>query len=269
MRKTKLAPTKSNPNPSTIKSIIENAYKMGGVLYATVPLTQMSVDFDYQRPLCSYANIRANWDIRKCDPLLLSYRDGKLWVVDGDNRREAAFGLVDSLPCKILTGLTKTEEAFYFAHQNDNVVKLSTIDKFLALLVSGDPAAHLLKNICEKRNIAIKYAAATTTGVLRALSRSLEIINAGEVKALEWCFDVIQSGGWHNVRGGYGDRLIAALYNLRMKYADEADVLFGAVAGFMLNETPESFEAKARLEFMGYGTISAMTSYLDKQIKMG
>ena len=63
--------------------------KTVGKRIASVPVSLLCTDFEYQRGTDSktiHALIR-EWDITKCSFLLISYRDGKFYVVDGQHRR--------------------------------------------------------------------------------------------------------------------------------------------------------------------------------------
>lgn len=87
--------------------------------------------------------IKAEFDPYKVNPVTVSLRDGKYYIIDGQHTAVALYELNDSNPhcfiqCKILTGLTREEEAKLFIGMNINIQTLKTPDKIWALFISGD-----------------------------------------------------------------------------------------------------------------------------------
>jgi hypothetical protein len=102
--------------------------------------------------------IANNWDEKKFVPIIVSYRDGIYWIVDGMHRTSAKkikFGSDALIMCKILTGLTFEQEALLFAHQDDGERTLSSIIKFNALILGKDETALKIKDILEEHNFVI------------------------------------------------------------------------------------------------------------------
>ena len=124
------------------KSVLTNAINFGKVKAGYVPATVLFTDGDYQRkPQSKIRKIAANWDNDKCGFLTVNYRDdvGKFAIIDGQNRFTAArIANVDYLPCHILNGVSKEEEAKFFANQDENKTRVTPFDKFRAELYYGD-----------------------------------------------------------------------------------------------------------------------------------
>jgi hypothetical protein len=81
-------------------------------------------------------------------PIRVSVRDGKFYVFDGQHRVNAMKILKEThIMCELHHGLTFEDEAWLFAHQNDNEVDVSPIWKFNALVKSGDADAVLMESI--------------------------------------------------------------------------------------------------------------------------
>lgn len=94
---------------------------------------------------------------REYDPdifgiILVSYRDGEYWIVDGQHRVEVARRKgVSTVWCQVLDGLTYEQEAIKFYLLNDSRSRLNSNNKFHAKVESGD------KEACEIVEIINSY----------------------------------------------------------------------------------------------------------------
>lgn len=114
-----------------------------------IPPAELAIDATYQRSIQtarSQALIRRiaqhwNWDL--CQPLVVSRRDGNLFVIDGQHRLEAARLRSDilQLPCVVVEYSSAVDEAANFVHLNQQRRALSRIDVFKAAQASEDPQA--------------------------------------------------------------------------------------------------------------------------------
>ena len=100
----------------------------------------------YQRTLDEkvVAKLVRCWDRMLMEPIVVSYRDGKYYVIDGQHRVAALrilFQDKDTLvPCIVHTGLTKQDEAALFYKLDRSRRKLSYAQSISALLKSGESA---------------------------------------------------------------------------------------------------------------------------------
>lgn len=100
--------------------------------------------------------LRTNFNMKKLNPLLVSYRDGVLLVLDGGHRLEIAIELgIPFLPVKVLEGLTIEEEATLFATQDDQKVTVKAAQKFKAGLVAKDQIASTIYAICDSYGLTV------------------------------------------------------------------------------------------------------------------
>ena len=79
------------------------------------------------------------WD--KYDPISVSFRDGKYWVIDGQHRLYAIkknAGKDVVVICRVYYGLTEVEEAEMFLRKGITQKKLSINDMFKVLHKTGD-----------------------------------------------------------------------------------------------------------------------------------
>jgi len=109
----------------------------------------LEVDDTYQRSIEGgpskklIIKIAENWDWRLCLPLLVSRRAGKLFVIDGQHRKEAAElrGDIPHLPVVIFDFDDPKAEAELFIAANRSRRAMSPLDDFHAAVVAGDPKA--------------------------------------------------------------------------------------------------------------------------------
>lgn len=98
----------------------------------------------YQRPQDAtfwraVDKIVKHFDVAKLEPIIVSERDGCLWVVDGQHRVEALKIMGDEFIFGILLkGLSYEEEAERFRFQNKARRKVATLQMFLAGIEAKD-----------------------------------------------------------------------------------------------------------------------------------
>lgn len=268
------------------RSLFDSAYQMGDSKYAYIPISAMTVDVEhapYQRELKSVLKLCDEWDSKKLDPLVVSYRDDTFVIIDGQHRFEAAKKIgMTHLPCRILTGMSVVDEAKYFAHQDDRKQKLTVYQKFYASLVAKDELSIRLKTICDKHGIVISAANSVKSGCLGSIVHSIEYIESDE----EWFEQVLctlSKAGWDNRRYGLSDMVVGALFDLKryefmprgMNY-HEINFTMSRLAEYLKPRDPEYFcrmtqrEAIERGEPRGLGrTIPRTVSAHIRKIVIG
>jgi hypothetical protein len=118
-----------------------------------VPVMMLSVEPSYQRPFNpEWAHRKAeNWEDYKAGTLLVSCRDGKLFIIDGQQRAGTA-KLIDPemcLVCRVLFGLTIEEEAKRCAELNEPGAhrNFSRPDLHKTKIAQGDKVATELSHL--------------------------------------------------------------------------------------------------------------------------
>lgn len=267
MRKnrTNIAVVVDNINTESImaRSVMSNTYNICNKRIASVPVVLMRLDKSYQRET-NNENIQRlirDWDDNRCDFLLVSFRDDKFYVVDGQHRYTAAkFKGVEDLPCVILTGLTKEKEARIYSRQNENVKKLTIYDVFKANLVNRDDSIPEVKidmeinKICKKYGIEVSATNRYTKKkkVLRSLSATRAIIKTYGVECIKWMFDTVDRTNWKTC----SDVTSWQIQNmLKTFYAENKENLTywqKAVEKVMNTYTPNQIIGCARSDYANY-----------------
>lgn len=108
----------------------------------------------YQRPIRKRRvnNIKDNFDPKLLDPPVVSFRDGKFYLIDGQHRI-AALKLLNGgndvfITCRVITGLSYKQEAELYERLDSSKSKLSMGDKTRAAAESG-----AYKNIADIKNV--------------------------------------------------------------------------------------------------------------------
>lgn len=112
-------------------------------------------------------------------PAIVSYRDGKYWIIDGQHRSQAQYEMNDCDPntkilCDVRTGMTYEEEADLYIRLNTAPKILTFKDKLTGLVESKDSTALQFRDTVESCGYVIDGRSSTT---LRALSTTWRIFN--------------------------------------------------------------------------------------------
>ena len=135
--------------PKPQKKGADGQQVIGNVEYAnpgverSIPTEKLFSGQAYQRPVDEKAvdNLIKHWDDRLLDPLIVSFRDGHFYVVDGQHRISAMKRMNGStnimVPCKVYSGLTYEQEAELYYKLDRAKTHLTMAQSTKALLESG------------------------------------------------------------------------------------------------------------------------------------
>ncbi len=140
-------------------------------------LAPLLVDETYQRSVeggvsqKQIIDMAVNWDWRLCMPLLISRRAGKLYVIDGQHRLEAARlrGDIVYLPAVIFEFEDQRGEAELFLNANRKRRQVSKLDDFHAAVAAGDAKATAIRDVV------------IAAGLVVGRNTAWQMLKAGEV----------------------------------------------------------------------------------------
>ena len=140
-------------------------------------LDRLNVDDSYQRSIEGGASkkliekIAINWDWRLCLPLLVSRRQGELFVIDGQHRLEAARlrGDIQHVPVVVFDFDDPKAEAELFVQANRSRRAIGQLDDFHAAVASGD-----------RKALAV-HEVVTGAGLVVGRNQAWQYLKAGEV----------------------------------------------------------------------------------------
>ncbi|TZG28593.1 DUF6551 family protein [Sphingomonas montanisoli] len=124
---------------------------------------QLMVDDSYQRSIEGGASqklivkIAENWDWRLCLPLIVSRRQGSLYVIDGQHRLEAARlrGDIRDIPVVVFDFDDPRGEAELFVQANRSRRTMSKLDDFHAAVIAGDTKAVAVNEVVTAAGLAV------------------------------------------------------------------------------------------------------------------
>lgn len=247
--------------------IVLNAFSIAGRKFANVPVDQMRIDYAYQRLSSrNMMKIAQNWDMNRCGILVVNYRDGLFFVIDGQHRMQAAqMNGITFLPCEMYSGLTQEQEAALFARQNEYVTKLSPYDVFKANLVIGDEVDTAIAKICEEFNVIIKKGCAKKGEArLGSITAARNIVQHSGTECLRWIFSTINLCGWSSMHGAYCSSILHAFYVLYKDHKNRPTAAARMIARVCEGLSPDLLTTTAVLAYAdrGIGTTSATIAYL-------
>lgn len=262
-------------NKALASTVMSNTYELWGKRIASVPVTLLKLDHSYQRTETGNAKkIADNWNDEACEFLIVSYRDGNFYVIDGQHRLIAAkIKGKESLPCVILTGLTRQEEARRFSVQGVGRKKLSPSDTFKANLECGNPKyAEVftdmeIKRICDKYNIEItKSNFSNNPKKLRSISRPRIIVNTAGSECFEWIINTITESKWESCTYAYEKDFLMLFKTYYVEHKGDLETAKKKLIKMFNSITPEEFVIQARAENPTHRKNSAMKIKLANMI---
>lgn len=240
-----------------IESIVENSKLTGG--YQRVPLYLLSIPRYQRQEKGKVKKIASEWSEIKCDPLKVSYRDGKLWIVDG-RQRHAAATLIGrgNLMCRIITGMTELDEFSDYEEQNDNKAAMSVYDKIVGRASLGLNPGKEIMRICDESSVILtgRNGNVGECSCPSAIQFSYKAVGEDGMK---WVFRLIDALGWKYTRNGYKNTLVRAM-TLTYAEAEDAALAFDRLVNKFGRMPPDDVIKLAKEEFPGRTSTAALVS---------
>ena len=151
---------------------------------------ELNVDHSYQRDRIVVSKVRqiaSEWSWAGCGCILVAMRsDGSFWVFDGQHRVLAAKTRADitNLPCLVFECVDITQEATGFLIANAERKPVQAIDKFKALVMTGNKAAKVVEGVFEKLGVTIAHRP-ESAGQIKCVSKCLALAQK-DAKVFEW-----------------------------------------------------------------------------------
>ena len=254
-------------------SSISNIQDIGGKKYASVSVKALLVDSDYQRDeFLSHVKVSTliyKWNPNKMDALRVSNRkDEKAFaVIDGCHRLLAAKYLgMKYVPCEILDlsddpKQRQIEEARLFATQNDELDKLTPLQKHKANCLCGVKENLFVQKMIEKYDIKVKTNCGRgygKIGELTGFSQALKIAKANE-KLLDHTLNILYSARWNISHVGLGNFTLSAVSNVLRLHAECTEDVKEILINSLIKITPEQFIANSRAKYPERKDVEAIT----------
>lgn len=163
--------------------------------------------------------IKREYDPAQVRPVLVSFRDGKYYIIDGQHTALAIYELngedgTTLINCDVREGLTYQQEAQLFYDFNTNSRLPGAADKIWALVCAGDADAIEFKNLIERCGYTFGRKSANT---ISPINTCWKIFNGrAGVKRLENILNLIHDT-WPNDASAVNITIVDGL-NLFFKY---------------------------------------------------
>ena len=239
-------------------NIVKNApVTSSGARYAAIPMELLHLP-SYQREEESRVfKIAAAWDEAKCDAILVSYRDGRFYIVDGQHRTAAAkLAGKQDMYSKILVGKTELEEYELFSGQDENVRKVNDYEKIVGgAAIGAEPAADIVR-ILEVHQVPFSSRGGSReSAVLSCMQSVVKLYQRDQGASLNWVLDTISDLGWAGYPKCYHKYVIQALANFRRVWGSAHGITLAEAKEKLIRickqnyETPERFLSASRVKF--------------------
>lgn len=136
------------------------------------------VNHEYQRTEneSKVLALASSWSWVACGAIIVAERDNQYFVIDGQHRVMAAKRRSDisKLPCIVFYVLDISTEASGFIAANTFRKPVSAVDKFKALVVSGDETAIAVDSVIRELRIHVSSTSHGATGSLKSIGWCLK-----------------------------------------------------------------------------------------------
>lgn len=186
------------------------------ISYEILPVKMLKIaEYQYGRLNPVRAKKLADeWDENKFEPIIVSYRDGIYWIVDGQHRtvgKKIKFGADATIMCKVITGLTYEQEAFYFGSQDEGERAVPPIIKFNAFAISKDESTLAIKSIVEECGFKISKDNHKSDHTIAAISHIKYIYEKSNPTTLREVLKLIDDT-WHGTSDSLEGHFIKGVY---------------------------------------------------------
>jgi len=195
------------------------------ITFETIEIKRLVVEKYYQRKL-SIAKVKKI--VRQFNPhavrvIRVSYRDGKLYVFDGQHTLMACsiVGL-KYVRCEIHRGLTYEEEAELFAMQDENVIRVSQIDKHKALIQAKNEIHLEIEKIISKYGFSIGKHGGTRTNMIASVKTLEKVFKKVSLQSFENTLYVLRNA-WDGSTASLNNQIIKGISEF-LENNPEADI---------------------------------------------
>lgn len=193
------------PEQQTLFPPAEVEYSNPGAI-RTLSTSQLTSGLPYQRPVeqKDVDKIIREWNGREITPVVVSFRDGKFNVVDGQHHIEAmrqkAGGRDVIVPCIIHTGMTYEQEAELYARLDRDKTRL-TLRQYTKAVVEAGSDANIMEVKRLTEEVGFIWALGEPTGEPFEIAPIRALINAHRLLGSEGFSRMLtlMAGAWRGM----------------------------------------------------------------------
>ena len=157
------------------------------------------------------------------NPIKVSYRDGRYWVIDGQHTL-AALRAVNKgdcmVRCKVYYGLSEADEAELFIHQNGHSSPVSTMEKLKVLYLQGDQEILDFVRTTELAGVRVEFNRGQSKNKLIAIASAYEIYKkVPKEMYIEILYTI--SDSWNGDPEGYRKEILVGMSRVYQAFNGE------------------------------------------------
>ena len=240
------------PEQQTLFPPAEVEYSNPGAI-RTLSTSQLTSGLPYQRPVeqKDVDKIIREWNGREITPVVVSFRDGKFNVVDGQHHIEAmrqkAGGRDVIVPCIIHTGMTYEQEAELYARLDRDKKRL-TLRQYTKAVVEAGSDANIMEVKRLTEEVGFIWALGEPTGEPFEIAPIRALINAHRLLGSEGFSRMLtlMAGAWRGMPNSLKASMLSGMALFLKTY--EAELNDWAFIRRMSIVSPEEIIYLGRIE---------------------
>lgn len=229
-----------------------------------IPTDKLNVDESYQRKPDAHMvhKISEKFDPDLLGIIVVSERNEKLWIVDGQHRWAAVKNFLKEVPCMLWQGLTYEEECAKFRKLNSNRKGLNGSIIFHEMVCEGDALAVETAEIIQKNRFDYnRYNYTTRENVIGSPMKMRSLLEVNGKDSLNRLL-YINRKAWHGAKEGL---LVSLLVGLNTFLRENPDVKNEYVINALSKTPPALIKAQATY-YINADTIGGMSGEKSRHI---
>lgn len=176
------------------------------------------------------------FDINRMRPIDVSFRDGKYWVFDGQHRCNAYLLMgYTEIPAIVHYGLSYEDEAYLFAHQQEEVGSVNSNHKWNALKEAKDPETLDIIKMCREWGFTVleKNNKGNNIKCVKTLKDLYKEFGPAKLATILMCV----ASAWDYMEHSTDVAIIGGIARLVRCYSDKFD--YNRLTQVLSNTTPK------------------------------
>jgi len=241
-----------NPDKAQHTLVLKEYTSSGELRF--LPTDRLTSGQPYQRPVeeKDVDDLIRKWDDHLLKPLIVSFRDGHFYLIDGQHRvaalRKMNGGAEVIVPCQVHNDLTYEKEAELYAKLDKANKRMTLSQSTNALIESGqNPEAMEIKRLVEKNGF--RWALTTPTGKEHEISATRALINAYRLLGGANFDRMLRllDGTWHGAPNSLRAAMLSGMALFLKTYDTELDN--AAFIKRLSDVDPEEIIRRGKLDF--------------------
>lgn len=155
-------------------------------------------------------------------------------------------------------------EAEMYAHQNNQVAKMTAIQKHGAMLIMHDKATEKLEELRKEYGFEYSYKQGNREAtILGSYANTLKICRYDDGKCATYIFDILRDAGFDRKANGYAVYIMNGLADIYKLYANNRETTKRLFSEMLRGTTPATLKSNAVAKYPILDFRSALSLYLE------